>query len=237
MNWLLILVIALWAFYIVRGYKKGLLRMLFSLVSWLVILIIVTIATPHVSDFLKEKTTIEADIEQKSHEKLSEMVQEVNEDNKDEINPNEDNKETLDILGLKLPDKFVDSIFGEDNIANEFLENSGIYEKLSKQISGWALTGIAFVLSLLIVIIASHLLYNLIKIVEDVPVIGTVNRILGICLGSIKGLIIVWTVFAIVAMNAASKVGLMLISYIYESTFLSLLYENNIVLTILTHFL
>lgn len=228
MNWLLILVILLWAFFIVRGYKKGILRMAYSLVSWLVILLIVIWATPYVNDFLIEKTSIDTRIEESSKEQLSEMVKGADGDPE-----GENNQETLASLGLKLPEPLVEAMFEDDDIADSVLEKTGIYDKISHQISTWAMKGIAFVLTLIVIALLSRLLLRVIKLIEDAPVIGTVNHLLGVILGTIKGLVVLWVVFAIIALNAASTTGLMLVSYIYESKFLTIIYENNLVLTIL----
>ncbi|MDY2589338.1 MAG: CvpA family protein [Agathobacter sp.] len=239
MNWMLILVIALWAFYIVRGYKKGMLRMLYSLVSWIVILVISVWATPYVSDFLTENTAIESKIYEKSYEKLHEMVNgsaqnKPNNENSDKkSNKNSINQEILAVLGIEIPEELADAVMGDTNIADSVLETTGLYEQISKQITEWAMRGISFIICILIAVIASHILYSMIKIVEDVPVIGTLNRILGIIVASIKCLFVVWTCFAIIAMNGATETGIILTSYIYESEFLIFLYENNLILNIL----
>lgn len=228
MNWLLILVIAFLAFCMVRGYKKGILRMIYSLVSWVVILIIVIWATPYVNDFLVEKTSIDTRIEERSKEQLSNMVKGVDGDPE-----GENNQETLAALGLKLPEPLVKAMFGEDDIADSVLEKTGLYDTISHQLSTWAMKGIAFLITLIVIILLFRLLLSLIKLIEDAPVIGTVNHLLGILLGAVKGLVILWVLFAIIAMNAASGTGLMLVSYIYESKFLTIIYENNLVLTII----
>lgn len=234
MNWMLILVIALWAFYIVRGYKKGMLRMLYSLVSWIVILAIAVWATPYVSEFLTENTAIETKIYEKSYEKLHEMVNgsAQNKQNNENSDKNNINQEILAVLGLEIPEELADVVMGDTNIADSVLETTGLYEQISKQITEWAMRGISFIICILITVIASHILYSMIKIVEDVPVIGTLNRILGIIVASIKCLFVVWTCFAIIAMNGATETGIILTSYIYESEFLNFLFENNLILNI-----
>ena len=224
MNWMLILVIALWAFYIVRGYKKGMLRKLYSLVSWNEILAIAVWATPYVSEFLTENTAIETKIYEKSYEKLHEMVNgsAQNKQNNENSDKNNINQEILAVLGLEIPEELADVVMGDTNIADSVLETTGLYEQISKQITEWAMRGISFIICILITVIASHILYSMIKIVEDVPVIGTLNRILGIIVASIKCLFVVWTCFAIIAMNGATETGIILTSYIYESEFLNI---------------
>ena len=277
MNWLLIVVVVLWAFYIVRGYKKGMLKMLYSLVSWIVILILVTMATPYMTEFLTANTSIEQNIHKTCKEKLKNLVtgdnaatdadmapgtdqgsdsssnssansgsdsgsnSSANSGSDSSSNPNIDitksNKALLDALGLKIPEELLDSIAGDNNLADSFFESTGLYEQAATEITAFAMKGISFILCLIVAVIISRIIYGMISIVEAAPVVGTLNRLLGIIIGSVKGLFIVWTVFAIVAMNAMTQAGMMISDYIYESPFLKWIYENNFVLTILLRFL
>ena len=314
MNWLLIVVVVLWAFYIVRGYKKGMLKMLYSLVSWIVILILVTMATPYMTEFLTANTSIEQNIHKTCKEKLKNLVtgdnaatdadmapgtepgsdsnsnssansgsdsgsnssansgsdssskpsansgsdsgsnssadpgsdsssnSSADTDSDTSLNSNTDitsksNKALLDALGLKIPEELLDSIAGDNNLADSFFESTGLYEQATTEITAFAMKGISFILCLIVAVIISRIIYGMISIVEAAPVVGTLNRLLGIIIGSVKGLFIVWTVFAIVAMNAMTQAGMMMSDYIYESPFLQWIYENNFVLTILLRFL
>ena len=301
MNWLLIVVVVLWAFYIVRGYKKGMLKMLYSLVSWIVILILVTMATPYMTEFLTANTSIEQNIHKTCKEKLKNLVtgdnaatdadmvpgtepgsdsssnssansgsdsgsnssansgsdssstssansgsdsssnSSANSGSDLSSNSNTDitksNKALLDALGLKIPEELLDTISGDNNLADSFFESAGLYEQAATEITAFAMKGISFILCLIVAVIISRIIYGMISIVEAAPVVGTLNRLLGIIIGSVKGLFIVWTVFAIVAMNAMTQAGMMMSDYIYESPFLKWIYENNFVLTILLRFL
>ena len=277
MNWLLIVVVVLWAFYIVRGYKKGMLKMLYSLVSWIVILILVTMATPYMTEFLTANTSIEQNIHKTCKEKLKNLVtgdnaatdadmapgtepgsdsnsnssansgsdsgsnSSANSGSDSSSDSNTDitksNKALLDALGLKIPEELLDTISGDNNIADSFFESAGLYEQAATEITAFAMKGISFILCLIVAVIISRIIYGMISIVEAAPVVGTLNRLLGIIIGSVKGLFIVWTVFAIVAMNAMTQAGMMMSDYIYESPFLKWIYENNFVLTILLRFL
>ena len=77
-------------------------------------------------------------------------------------------------------------------------------------------------------------LYNT---VAKLPVIGEVNHMLGGIAGLIKGLLLVWLVFAFAAMGAATEAGSVVIDAVYQSEILQWLYENNLILTILLSFL
>ena len=53
MNWLLIIIVLLLALCVVNGYRKGFLRMMYSMVSWVIMFVLVTWATPYINTFLR----------------------------------------------------------------------------------------------------------------------------------------------------------------------------------------
>lgn len=59
MNWLLIAVICIIAWNVVRGYTRGVLRMVYSLAAWVVMLTASTMAAPYVRDHILSQTGIE----------------------------------------------------------------------------------------------------------------------------------------------------------------------------------
>ena len=75
MNWLLIIVILVLAGNIVWGFSKGFLRVVYSMLAWIAILIFVTWATPHVADMLAKTTNIDNRIEAGLNDKLHELVE------------------------------------------------------------------------------------------------------------------------------------------------------------------
>ena len=52
MNWVLLLVLLILGYNIIRGYRKGFLRIVYSLVSWVIVLTFVTVATPYINTYL-----------------------------------------------------------------------------------------------------------------------------------------------------------------------------------------
>jgi len=59
MNWLLIAVICIIAWNVVRGYTRGVLRMVYSLAAWIVMLAASTMAAPYVRDQILSQAGIE----------------------------------------------------------------------------------------------------------------------------------------------------------------------------------
>ena len=241
MNWLLIIVILVLAGNIVWGFSRGFLRVIYSMLAWIAILVFVTWATPYVANVLTEKTNIDNRIESNLDEKLHELViGDINgqtEDREpDAQNPGPGKKNYRD-LQMKLPDAVTNKLFDTNKIADQILEGSGAYDVVAGRATDLVMRVISFVLVLLIAVISFHLLSVVLKVVEKLPLIGGINRLLGLFAGLVKGILIIWLAFAIIAMAGTTDIGIALISYIYESPLLIWVYENNFVLTLLMTFL
>ena len=241
MNWLLIIVILVLAGNIVWGFSRGFLRVIYSMLAWIAILVFVTWATPYVANVLTEKTNIDNRIETNLDEKLHELVIGDTNGQKEDREPDTQNpgqgKKNYRDLQMKLPDAVTNKLFDTNKIADQILEGSGAYDVVAGRATDLVMRVISFVLVLLITVISFHLLSVVLKVVEKLPLIGGINRLLGLFAGLVKGILIIWLAFAIIAMAGTTDIGIALISYIYESPLLIWVYENNFVLTLLMTFL
>lgn len=241
MNWLLIIVILVLAGNIVWGFSRGFLRVIYSMLAWIAILVFVTWATPYVANVLTEKTNIDNRIETNLDEKLHELVIGDTNGQKEDREPDAQNpgqgKKNYRDLQMKLPDAVTNKLFDTNKIADQILEGSGAYDVVAGRATDLVMRVISFVLVLLITVISFHLLSVVLKVVEKLPLIGGINRLLGLFAGLVKGILIIWLAFAIIAMAGTTDIGVALISYIYESPLLIWAYENNLVLTLLMTFL
>ena len=70
MNWLFIIVLIIIAIFAVRGWSRGLLRMLYSLVSVVLLMVLMSYATPHISNFIKENTGIHQTVQERCADTL-----------------------------------------------------------------------------------------------------------------------------------------------------------------------
>lgn len=234
MNWVLIVVMFLLIWEMMRGYRRGLLRTIYSLVSWVIVLVIVTLATPHIDAYLIEHTTLYDKIET-----YCETSARKNAQNKIEQQVTDGSGEDpIAELGIKLPEGVWNDVLEKTgNVADEFLETSGVYNEVAKGVAGFIVEGISFFIALVIARIIVHLISRFLGVVSRIPVIRGINKTLGIFAGAIYGLILVWIAFYLVALGSASELGGMIISYIYQNPLLTFLYENNFVITIIMQYL
>lgn len=256
MNWVLIVVVLLLIYYMGKGYRRGLLWSVYSFVSWAAVLIFVSWASPYVTSFLMENTPIYDELQKYSREQIERLVENNQEQWVQQVSsavPEKEKQNTVleDInqelaqSGLGLPKDVLAGIVEQNDLtakgwieqnkltAEGFFHADAIYEQISRQIADFTVRGIAFLISLAGGRIAVMLIAKFFGIVSYIPVLGKLNRMLGFFAGGVYGLLLVWLAFYIIAVCSSGETGQAFVAYIYESRFLTYLYENNPIITIL----
>ncbi|MCD8046236.1 MAG: CvpA family protein [Clostridiales bacterium] len=187
MNWLLLGVFIVFLICIVHGWRRGLLRLLFSLISWIVMIILISYISPYITDFLRENTGIYSWIEKQCAATI----------------------ETR--LGTGL----------------EFLAAQG-----AEAAADWILKGIVFLVALLVTIVLIRLVYRALGIVDHIPILRGVNRLLGLVGGGVEAYILISLFFLFVSVIAGTQIGTLLTGCIEENAFLSFLYYNNAMINV-----
>ena len=204
MNWLLIVVICIIAWNAVRGYTRGLLRVVYSLAACILMLTVSTMAAPYVRDNILSQTGIESVICSNIEKQIA-------------------------VQGQKTT--------GDFDMANILLQKSGAYDSISVQLTNAIMTGLSFFIVIFLLGIVEYFVRRLIRKIERVPVISTVNRVAGFGVGFIKGIVIVWLLLALISLLATSEAGQTMTLYINDSLMLKYLYENNPVMKLIENIL
>ena len=223
MNWLLIIVLAIILFCAVHGWMRGLLRILYSLVSIILMVGLIAYATPHISSFVKENTGVYTSIQEKCTDAIREKAE----------TGIENSVKPENATGNSFPDKISSYIMSAGENA---LEESGVYEAMGSKTADWILGGIAFFLALILALIVVNLIGKALDIVNKIPIIKGINRTLGIFAGLFQGFLIVWLLFLFLALIAGTSLGEVGIQYINENLFLKYLYYNNALLEVFSYF-
>lgn len=234
MNWVLILVIAILAGYTLAGYTKGFLKIAYSLVSWIVILVFVIFATPHIQDYLKNNTSIYNKVLVYCGDAVHGLIEQEQTENDGDAAELTEN-EMFAAIAERLPEGMLEELKEKaGEITETLMEDYGIYDKTAAALADLLLQGIATLIAMLAGVIVSVVLSTVLGFVAKLPVIGFANRILGLAAGAANGLLIVWFAFYLVAILCTTGFGSTVITHIYTNEFLTYLYENNIILSILT---
>lgn len=231
MNWLVIIVLIIIIFAMIRGFNRGFLRVLYSLVAIILLIGLIGYATPHVNNFLKENTQIHSLVANRWEERVE------NSANAAVESAAEGQKEAMDAAGIQLPQMLENYVFGDGvQGAQGILSDTGVYQQAGEHMADVIVGILSFLLALILAVIIVWIIGKATDVVNKIPVIKGINRFLGIFAGALQGFILVWLLFMIVALISGTTIGRILVSCINDSRFLYILYEHNIILEIITNF-
>lgn len=215
MNTLDIVVIVVIGISVINGAIRGFIRTLFGLSSLLVAVILTWMLTPVVSDAVIEQSSFD--------EMISEQVVELL-DIEHMINMRmEDSDAVREISGLKLPGNMIESL--ADNYTPQVLERlnvTGVGDYIGDAISVMSVNALVYIVMFVVISIALNAIVTLLDLVSRLPVLNQMNRIGGIGLGLMIGVVCVWL----------GSVGLSFIISIQSTTMLSEMIEKSILMKI-----
>lgn len=252
MNWLAIVVLLTLVLSTYCGYKKGFLRIAYSLVAWVLIFVFVSWSTPYLARYLTEHTKLADSIREKCEEHLlaaaegsaetstgtatdvgAEALTGTDTDVGAEVSTGTDlgiNTDALAELGMNLPSALLEKL--QQQSAGDFLEQSGIYEAIAQTLTQYIIKAIAGLISLAVAVVLAFIIGRVLGLVSKIPIIHGINQGIGIFAGAVYGLLLVWVGMCIIALCIGSDAGRMLYSYVQENELLLLLYENNPIITL-----
>ena len=222
MNILTIIILAVFVLCVFSGFKKGFLKTAFSLVSWILVLVLCNFATPIVTDILVQNTDVEVIVQTTVETKVMEAVEQAVQ--------NSDVSE----LEAALPAELKDLLLGEHESINELLLDSSKPIDVTPVVNG--IIGIlGFVVTVIVLRIAMVIVELALGVVAKLPLIGPADKLLGIACGGVKGLIWCWVILAVVSVLALTGVNTEFAGYIAQSELLTWLQDNNVLLNLITN--
>lgn len=254
MNLVLIAAILILALNIVLGYKEGLVKAAYSLVSWILIMVLTTCLTPLATDWVMNNTSVPTRIESYVYEQIKKGVEEKQKEVQEQLGTQVENQlefqggeglEALEQYGIQLPDAILNKLeeVQEEWSIEEPLESitdsavSPAFRTLAATITAIIVKGVVSVVILILAIIIVFVIGAVLDIVSKLPVINTANKTLGVAVGALKGILVIWLLLAILSFFSVTEVGRTLIAWIYENPVLIWIYENNPLLNLLFLFI
>lgn len=234
MNILLIIILAVLVLCLFSGCKNGFIKTIFSLVSWIIVLVVCNIATPMVTEMLIEKTDIDTTIQMALDAKIDEMISRaVTESGVTEMTEAISEGALFEIpeeLQAVLPDEIKNILMDNGvtenvSIGADLIDTSGLVNSVM---------GILSLLIVMVVVRVALLVVELVLgIASKIPIIGPLDKVLGLACGAGKGLIWSWVILAVVFVLALTGTNTELVGYISESQFLTWLQENNLIINLI----
>lgn len=221
MSVLFAVVVIILAGFTLHGYIKGLVRVVFSLVSIFLTIVLAAWMTPYVSEILA-KTPIYQNIQEK-------CVESIREKTSAEVEQ-QTGGQPLQIAGIEIPKEWQELLAQTtEEAADSLFEESGIYEEAGNYVAGVIINAMSCVLTFIIVFLILRILINILDIVAKLPVLNCMNHLGGTVAGALEGIIVIWILFFVITLCQSSEFCQGLLGDINRNSFLKILYENNLV--------
>ncbi len=198
-----IILIALIAFGAFRGYKRGLVGVVVGFASLILSIILA---------FAFQSIVAEALYNSGIGDSLKEVVQE-------NIQTMLDNGENVE-----------DSFYG--NILNSTITEDKV-QQAGEIVTMFVMKGVSFILIFLAVRLICYILQMILNIVFNLPILSSINQIGGIAVGVLSTLIKVWILLAILSFITPLPMFNGIAEYIDNTFLVKLLYNNNLLVTII----
>ena len=213
--WILVdlCIVAVIALFTFLGYKKGLIGVAFSILSFIIAILIAVIIFKPVSTLIIEKTTID----DKIHAFITEKVA---------IDIDEKAEEGVQTVTV---DSSINKYLKEplEGAKNATIENASI--AVADQITEVAIELVVFLIVYIVTRIIMMFLKGVIDLVAKLPIIKQFNKIGGTIYGVAEGIVIVLAVFAVISFLSLSTTSA-LAEQINQSMLGNFIYNNNILL-------
>lgn len=219
MNWVLIVVLAVLAVFTLVGMYRGIIKMIFSVVSLVGTLIAVFILLPLITGVVKDNTKV--------YESIQAIVEE-------QVLPE-------DMFELKNESEIIDSLdfpaaikdmLRENNTAQKYAELgvSTLRGYMINYISDLIFNVIMFVVGFLVVFIVLRIIFGLISVLARLPVLKEINGLAGAAAGFVMGLALVWLAFAVITIFGSSALSKAVFDAVNDSALLAFIYEKNFIM-------
>ena len=205
MNWLLIVLAVVLLLCLFLGWKEGLWGSAVTFVTLLLFLFMMNMVLPTVIPNLDIKDEI--------------LLQ-------SELNEEKD----LDFIIEKLPAVIKDKTLQGYPTYKDVMQAD---EQLAYMISGKLMSFgviIAMIITLLFALFVLRPIGALHDMLLKFPIVGKFDRMIGVVVGAMNAVIIMYMIFIGIAMYSGTEIGTMLYNMVYESELLTSLHENNLLI-------
>lgn len=224
MNTLAILIGMVFLFCVIGGWWQGMFRVLVSVAGLIASIVIAVYIAPYVSSFIQENTKIDENLAHYISEKM-----------KFSENGEETSKgiQVALIQELPIPETMKDNILNNNNSEMyDVLDATGVYDYISKSIAMIIVNVAGFLCIAFVCRVFFFFLGAAAKGLSKLPILHSIDKMGGVILGSIKGLILIWIFFLIISVTCTMDWSRACIKEIEQVPILETLYNNNVLVDI-----
>ena len=197
------------------GYKKGMVKIVLSMVAMVIAYVLAAALTIPASMALKSATPVYDTIEKS----VGKMVKESKVD-------------STSIEKLNLPAQIEEKIMeGANDVA------TGFNDYLVKTISNLILKALTFFILMIIIYIILSIIIKVLDFVAKLPLINSINKSGGLVIGLVKGLIYVWIACLVITAFSDKAWAQEAFRQINSNKLLTMKYEYNPIIFLVTKFM
>lgn len=226
-NWLLIVLIAVFVFSVYSSHKKGVFKTLFSILCIIIAVVLTTVITPYIARQVNKNEKINESV----RKKVGSVIDIVGENSSDE-------EQEQFIKDLPVPDYIKNYLRANNNL--QVYQHRGINsfnEYIVDGIVRLVINLITYVVVFFIIRIVVFVLSIVSSVLSLMPVMEESEGQGGWLLGAVKGIMEVWILFIVITIIAHTEYGMSAMNCINSSSLLGFLYNNNVLLELMYQFI
>lgn len=241
-------VILILAIFAIIGWRKGVIRLVLSLVSMIITILAAVIIAPLATTAIKNGTNIDENVAQSIYTILSENKEVDKYFSNEQIIPDgidisqagehiQNISAVVAEVGdrINLPESLTDAIkaMPESELMTIINEQGQASIKeislriISVRLADIVLTSIIYIVIMVVVFIALRVIISATGIIRRLPVIKQADKLGGVLVGLIEGLVVVWIFFTVVTAMSGTENASNILVQIHRDAFLETLYNNN----------
>ncbi len=214
MNWLLIIVLGIIILNAFIGRRVGLIKIIFSLFSFIIALILTVWISPTVNGMLKNNEMVY----EKASQKVEDMLF------REEAETTDENDM---IEGLPLPKSIKESLQ-----ENKDKQVTNIKSYITSHVTDVVINALAFVLTFVIIFVGLWVVSIALSIISKLPILNQINKMAGFLVGGLQGVLIVWILFILITVFSSTDLGKCAFEQIESNMILGFLYDENLLLNV-----
>lgn len=253
MNILTIIILATFLTFIIIGAIRGLFRSVSKVILTVLAFFLSYFLAPFVGSLIIANTQIDeyiagrihAQIEETVEKKAKEQVKEMlGQEDQNMINQLKDsilqteltkNEQVQFIYEMNLPQAITNAIMENNNDSmKQKLGVHSFYDYISNYVARTIVNSMAFALTSIVFWILFTIINWALALAVSLPIISSVDRVGGALCGACEALLIIWLFFVVVAIFIDTEFGKIIYTEVSDSPFLTILYDKNIFMPIVT---
>ena len=260
-NFMLVIVVIILAIAGLFGLLRGMVNSLSGILSLILSVILVSLLMPLITSVISDSTPVYQQVKARCEKTLDDAAADIlksSGESFESLLPNgvtvdpsmitpQDYDSVLDSMGKNDQTRLIQKLPVPEFVKEQMItyNNSEGYQKLKaasfkdyivNYITSLVVNLLAFLVTLIVVWIIIAIVLGVLKVFSRLPVLRFVDRLGGLVIGLIKGVIFVWLIFLVFSLLPGLDISTRAMDMIRENSFLTALYNSNLFVKLVMRF-